>query len=79
MKCESCDRPILLNRQERKQTLTILLLVTAVMLAGAAVEWFATVDLLLLLKWTFGLAFILIGIPVWLWVKGEQMRLERNQ
>lgn len=79
MKCESCDRPILLDRQERKQTLTILLLVTAVMLTGAAVEWFATVDLLLLLKWTFGLAFILIGIPIWLWVKGEQMRLERDQ
>ena len=79
MKCESCDRPILLDRQERKQTLTILLLVTAVMLTGAAVEWFATVDLLLLLKCTFGLAFILIGIPIWLWVKGEQMRLERDQ
>lgn len=45
MKCESCDRPILLNRQDRNRTFIILVLVSAVMLAGAAVEWLATVDL----------------------------------
>ena len=45
MKCESCDRPILLDRQERKQTFIILIIVTAIMLAGAGAEWLATVDL----------------------------------
>jgi len=45
MKCQTCHRPILLNREERKRTLTILLIVTSIMLAGAGVEWLATVDL----------------------------------
>ena len=45
MKCETCHRPILLNRQDRNRTFTILLIVTAIMLAGAAAEWLATVDL----------------------------------
>jgi len=45
MKCQTCHRPILLNRQDRNRTFIILVLVSAVMLAGAAVEWLATVDL----------------------------------
>jgi hypothetical protein len=45
MKCETCHRPILLNSEERKRTFTILLIVTAIMLAGAAAEWLATVNL----------------------------------
>ena len=45
MKCGTCHRPILLNREERNRTFTILLFVSAIMLAGAAAEWLATVDL----------------------------------
>lgn len=45
MKCETCHRPIILNREERKRTLTILLIVTAIMLAGAGAEWLANVNL----------------------------------
>ena len=36
---------MLLNRQDRNRTFTILLFVSAIMLAGAAAEWLATVDL----------------------------------
>lgn len=79
MKCETCQRPILINREDKQRIATLTAIVIAIMLLGAVAEWFATVDLLLLLKWTIGLSFAFIGIPVWVWVKSEQLRLEREQ
>ena len=79
MKCETCHRPILINREDKKRIATLAAIVIGIMVMGAVAEWFATVDLLLLLKWVIGLSFAFMGIPVWLWVKSEQLRLEREQ
>lgn len=79
MKCETCQRPILIHREDKQRIAALTAIIIGIMLFGAVAEWFATVDLLLVLKWVIGLTFAFIGIPTWLWVKSEQLRLEREQ